>query len=559
MDVRKIALILAGGVSLGSYEAGVLTELLYALDTLNATAEAEGRPRYKLDVMTGGSAGGMTAVLVARIMMYDLPGRRHHLYNAWVRDVGIIRLLDRDDMPRNALLSKKVIQEIAQRYVVDGADQAPTQPASFAPERLALSLSLSNMHGISYQIPYYSSTDERRQFVTTFFSDMARFELRRAALPGSSTWAEMAEAAIACGNFPLAFKPHPVRRMGSDYPGSLLEDDTAFFQTPLSFIDGGLFNNEPLREAIEQAAVADDGSIDPERIFILVDPHINTSLHARVVDPDGKLQDHVRRIFTMIRGESTARDWLRANRTNTEIAWRDRLIHDLARVLDEATLPNEQALVHEFKDLSTSIVERKRALFGAERYPDGYLERCIDQTLAQEPFEALHAGLAANGQPSPKQELFRYLAFVLNNVAGLQNKRELRLALIGSNKEETAGDQLYAFGGFFDEAWRTYDYRLGREKAHALLPDILGLPASYPEEQDATGAPHQDYHIPQDWRDTFPHVTIRDAHPNLRKELRNVVLDRASHVLKEAGVPGLFRWGIRKFYLTKKLNEQLSL
>jgi predicted acylesterase/phospholipase RssA len=55
--VRKIALILAGGVSLGSYEAGVLTELLYALETLNATAQQEERPRYVLDVMTGGSAG----------------------------------------------------------------------------------------------------------------------------------------------------------------------------------------------------------------------------------------------------------------------------------------------------------------------------------------------------------------------------------------------------------------------------------------------------------------------------------------------------------------------
>ena len=51
---KKIALILAGGVSLGSYEAGVLTELLYALETLNATALQEGRPRYVLDVMTEG-------------------------------------------------------------------------------------------------------------------------------------------------------------------------------------------------------------------------------------------------------------------------------------------------------------------------------------------------------------------------------------------------------------------------------------------------------------------------------------------------------------------------
>ncbi len=32
MEVNRISLIIASGVSLGAYEAGVLTELLYALE-----------------------------------------------------------------------------------------------------------------------------------------------------------------------------------------------------------------------------------------------------------------------------------------------------------------------------------------------------------------------------------------------------------------------------------------------------------------------------------------------------------------------------------------------
>ena len=37
---KKIAVVIAGAGSLGSYEAGVLTELWYALETLNASREA---------------------------------------------------------------------------------------------------------------------------------------------------------------------------------------------------------------------------------------------------------------------------------------------------------------------------------------------------------------------------------------------------------------------------------------------------------------------------------------------------------------------------------------
>jgi predicted patatin/cPLA2 family phospholipase len=39
-DPKKIALVIAGAGSLGSYEAGVLAELMYALDVLNQSREA---------------------------------------------------------------------------------------------------------------------------------------------------------------------------------------------------------------------------------------------------------------------------------------------------------------------------------------------------------------------------------------------------------------------------------------------------------------------------------------------------------------------------------------
>ncbi len=73
---------------------------------LNATAQQEDA-RGMLDVMTGGSAGGLTAALVAQIMLYDLAGRKGDLYRALGQRHDPDNP-DKTDMPLNALFSKKL-------------------------------------------------------------------------------------------------------------------------------------------------------------------------------------------------------------------------------------------------------------------------------------------------------------------------------------------------------------------------------------------------------------------------------------------------------------------
>ena len=67
---RRMAITIAGAVSLGSYEAGVLYELLEALRRHNAAAKSEDEKIY-VDVITGASAGGMTAAMAAQRLLYD--------------------------------------------------------------------------------------------------------------------------------------------------------------------------------------------------------------------------------------------------------------------------------------------------------------------------------------------------------------------------------------------------------------------------------------------------------------------------------------------------------
>ncbi|HXA77853.1 MAG TPA: hypothetical protein VNV41_12055 [Candidatus Acidoferrales bacterium] len=70
---RKLAITISGAVSLGSYEAGVIFEIFDAIAQHNQWAEANNQPneRMEVDVLTGASAGGMSAAVIAQRLLYD--------------------------------------------------------------------------------------------------------------------------------------------------------------------------------------------------------------------------------------------------------------------------------------------------------------------------------------------------------------------------------------------------------------------------------------------------------------------------------------------------------
>src|SRR5207237_2964696 len=99
---KKLAITISGAVSLGSYESGVIYEVLDALAQHNQWADTNGlsNERIEIDVLTGASAGGMTAAILAQHLLYDgsslSQAYNNPLYNAWVSDVDISGLLARD-------------------------------------------------------------------------------------------------------------------------------------------------------------------------------------------------------------------------------------------------------------------------------------------------------------------------------------------------------------------------------------------------------------------------------------------------------------------------------
>lgn len=113
-------------------------------------------------------------------------------------------------------------------------------------------------------------------------------------LQDKNAWSRIVATSIACGAFPLAFEPVVLERFcfeyGNEWPEELKkdickiateadeepEDDRRSF--PFSYVDGGTFNNEPVREAFRLASFQDSEE-DPdgfERVIVFVDPNIGS-------------------------------------------------------------------------------------------------------------------------------------------------------------------------------------------------------------------------------------------------------------------------------------------
>ena len=98
------------------------------------------------------------------------------------------------------------------------------------------------------------------------------------------TWGKIAATAIAAGAFPFAFSPVVLKRdkfeFGNLWPEEFGPKGQNYDEYPFTYVDGGLFNNEPIREAFRLSAVLDaqrrqdsaSGQMDYDRRIIFVDP-----------------------------------------------------------------------------------------------------------------------------------------------------------------------------------------------------------------------------------------------------------------------------------------------
>lgn len=328
----EIGLVMAGAVSAGAYTAGVIDFLLQALgvwDRAKKSGSDDAPPHeVQLKVITGASAGGMTAAMMAAMIndafshITCLPGReptpeeisRNKLYSAWVDQVDISKMLRANDLKDSgnkvtSLLDSSVLDEIADATIRFNASGA--RPDYIA-EMLHLYLTVTNLQGVPYDIQFKGRSGKGHTITqhTDYFhfllSDTQPQSRETEWLDpqndGHPNWDHLKNVALATGAFPGGLAPRLLDRPFSHYdlrkwpvplrpdpddpsaPHKCIEMQTIAPNWPTHHhdqfnflsVDGGVMDNEPLELA--RQSLAGDTQFNPRgaenvsRSVIMVDP-----------------------------------------------------------------------------------------------------------------------------------------------------------------------------------------------------------------------------------------------------------------------------------------------
>ena len=355
-DTFDIGLVMAGAISAGAYTAGVMDFLIEALDQWQLALD-EGTPdtpqhNVCIQVMSGASAGGMTAAMTAAAMGGDFAPVRNlppsgsntptnSLYKSWVQRIDMTHFLKTTDLEAD---DANVVSALDSSELVSIAEDAvkitPTQPRRrYISDSLAVMLTVTNLRGIPYGIDLAAGKEEPTDEETTRFSyqmtnhadtvcfvvsakdpnDPASFWLNPADYTHDN-WKILTDSALATGAFPLGLAPRELSKPvpayaqktwqvpiegkqnndGSiqcavdkpiDLAWNLTSDDTY----PFISVDGGVLNNEPLELARKHLARATGGRNprDPDKAtaaVLMIDPFPSEEAFNPDYDP-GKKND----------------------------------------------------------------------------------------------------------------------------------------------------------------------------------------------------------------------------------------------------------------------------
>ncbi len=329
----ELGLVMAGAVSAGAYTAGVMDFMIEALDSYYAVRKRPDwtGPRHgvRVPVLAGASAGGMTSAISAVHLMHDLSHQRpgedgaspksNQLYNSWVRQIDIKKLLGtRDIEGRKALVSaldSTALWEIAKGALeIDGE----TRRRPWVGDPLAVYLTVANLRGVPYGFQLYG-TDRSEAYGMTNHMDDMRFAVSWEAEPPpgfialnpadcpQGSWPTLARSALATGAFPIGLSPQILKRDAGDYYGRSDMRDPPFGDSPpdgydFVCVDGGLMNNEPL-ELARRHLSGGGAARNPregeaaQRAVIMIDPFPNRIEFDPVADNDDRLRSILPKMF----------------------------------------------------------------------------------------------------------------------------------------------------------------------------------------------------------------------------------------------------------------------
>lgn len=547
--MTKLALILSGGASLGSYTGGAVTEILRALE------EARGGGELELAVVTGSSAGALNAALAARAVAVN-PALRPWIRRAWLDGADAHALLQANRSDRRGLLDISVLEDLASSLVA-GEPAADDRPGRAMGSRLRVGISLSNLDGIPYENRYGFLNVRDRFYGTRVHRDWMEFGFGRQGGAADPGWEELKEAAVASAAFPLAFPPRRISRDPDDYPGALLEDPEKD-GVEMWYADGGLLDNRPVGLAKELVERDPDHGTDDWR-YIVVDPYLEDDGASERIRP-AELDSPARtaeRVVRALMGGGAARDWATAQKTNARLQILDRLVRHLPRLSSRLDDPDAVGLGRDIGRLAEDVAEMKVAVARRSHGSPGggdpvvdYLEENLSRILA----DPRYRNVLAEAETRAGRTRMAKTVFILESAAGLRDKDPMDLYLVAPpTGERLAGAFLGNFGGFFNREWRVADFRAGRRDARRLLTGPLGGLIDYEEAEE-------EVYSPRGLEPSFAQLDDR-ARRQLRAFLEREV-DEVLAGLRPGGLASFFSWAwkpaVRRWAVDRAMDRLRS-
>ena len=291
----RIGISMAGAISAGAYTAGVMDYLFEALENWQKAKDIglPGVPMHNvvIEVLSGASAGGMTAVITSAAIQRDFPhinqqnyttgvNTDNPLFDSWVNlteqptsDM-MGQMLSTDDIldspstnpdkEARSIFNSLFIEEIARR-TIDTLIADPNTRRRYIANDLELFTTITNLRGINYQLQFITETGKREDRMT-MHKDIVHFQLNPTGVykddgkipfnfntPDGLSRSLLIDAAIATGAFPVGLAPRVVVRDAkyiNDNPLLKITHGKDYIVNPecdytAVCVDGGVINNEP--------------------------------------------------------------------------------------------------------------------------------------------------------------------------------------------------------------------------------------------------------------------------------------------------------------------------
>ncbi|MGD0076602.1 MAG: hypothetical protein ABSD31_20075 [Candidatus Binataceae bacterium] len=563
-DERRLAICIKGGISLGAYEAGVLTQTLAMIANHNGQCNAKQLPPWYIDAFAGASAGAMTALGTA-LTLIDC--NDSHLHEMWVEGADLSALA-----PDKSSVSADESYKAGHTLLAAGALDALAKSAKLTqvPARLTkwhgalrpggdtieLVFTLSNLDGQPQrldslndaQLGYREYADRMKWQVTIdgFGNVMVRADDARGVGQLGSTdsgtaWLAAVQAGIAAGSFPLAFAqrglyryPHPPEPVGVFYS------------------DGGIFDNDPVGELINVAhdidwSPAHPAYEDTQRRFLIVHTE-SVDLSVQTFGPlnqtrDLPVLDFLGKLIPAFMSEQMQSGLRGITQVNKLFDQRLQTLNRLATLaMQPASLGWQAAL-----DVMLPMLARMRDLSDKLDLLRGYLIGDLEDV---DP--VLHDFVIK--MPAASQMLFRDLALLFDLAYDIADKVKIDPILIAPTGP-LAGDPLYAFAGFFWQTLRAFDFGRGQHDAFLAWKAIAERTREFTIE--GMEEPPANDTLPEKDQNAVADTSPYEASAQVFKERVKKVMDETFEEL-ENRAKGLAALGINMAQLLADVGLWLS-